>query len=182
MTDQSTTETGMTPDAASERVDRGMAALSHEDWATALINFRSVDDALRFASEPSTRIQWARALGGLGMVQLMDAKALRAEMADVDEQSARDFRWELKKALAYFDRALAIQTDATHRTEVEGYKAYALVLLDRKDAAVDLIRRLIAGDGGRALERQVADIRRITIPEDAVVQGVLHDLWTEANP
>ncbi|HBC09273.1 MAG TPA: hypothetical protein DC046_17075, partial [Rhodospirillaceae bacterium] len=108
----------------------------------ALADFAAVEAALRFSRDPAARVQWARSLNGLGFIDLMDAKAARATVLELDEEAEQGIRWGLKQALARFDQSLAIQGDPAYRADAAGNRAYALALLDRTDDAREAFRRL----------------------------------------
>ncbi|MAY68528.1 MAG: hypothetical protein CMM77_15550 [Rhodospirillaceae bacterium] len=182
MSDDEDTEPALTPDAAERRVDRGMAMAARMDLDGALADFAAIDAALRFSKDPVARVQWARALNGLGYVDLMDAKEARAAVSEPDEETEDAVRWGLKQALARFEQALAVQTHARFRAAVTGNRAYALVLLGRTNDAREAFRRLFADGGREAYEGQVRDMERRPVPEDRAVRRMLDEIWEEMKP
>ncbi|PIW26977.1 MAG: hypothetical protein COW30_12320 [Rhodospirillales bacterium CG15_BIG_FIL_POST_REV_8_21_14_020_66_15] len=171
----------LTPEVAERQVDRGMARAARMDLDGALADFVTVETALRFSADPAARVQWARALNGLGFIELMDSKESRAAVEDLDEAAERAYRWGLKQALARFDHALAIQADPRYRGYVEGNKAYALALLGQEGAARDMLRRLFAAGGRAAYDGQMRDTERHPIPEDRAVRRLLDEMWRETG-
>lgn len=182
MTDDDDADLTLTPDAAERQVDRGMAMAARMDMDGALADFAAVEAALRFSKDPAARVQWARALNGLGNVDLMDAKKARAGVSDLDNEAEDAFRWELKQALARFEQALAVQAEPGFRAVVAGNKAYALALLGRTDDARAAFRRLFAEGGREAYDGRVRDTERCSIPEDRAIQRMLNEVWEECNP
>ncbi|MEQ8805126.1 MAG: hypothetical protein RLN77_11435 [Rhodospirillales bacterium] len=179
MSDDDEAAPTLTPDAAERHVDRGMAMAARMDLDGALTDFTAVDAALRFSPDPAARMQWARALNGLGFIDLMDAKAVRAAVSELDEDAEQAFRWGLKQALARFEQSLAIQAEPTYRAYVAGNRAYALALLGRADDAREVFRRLFAAGGRAAYEGQVLDTDRHPIPEDRAVRRMLDEIWED---
>lgn len=171
----------LTPDAAERQVDRGMAMAARMDLDGALADFAAVEAALRFSRDPAARVQWARALNGLGFIDLMDAKAARDAVSELDAEAEQAFRWGLKQALARFEQALAVQTDVRFRAYASGNRAYALALLDRTDDARKAFQRLFAEGGRAAYDGQVRDTERRPIPEDRAVCGLLEDVWRQTG-
>lgn len=179
MNDNDDATPDLTPAAAERHVDRGMALADRMDMDGALADFVAVEAALRFSRDPAARVQWARSLNGLGFVDLMDAKAARAAISELDEEAERAVRWGLKQALARFDQSLAIQAEPTYRAYAAGNRAYALALLDRTDDAREAFRRLFAEGGRAAYDGQVRDTERHPVPEDRAVRRLIDDVWHE---
>ena len=179
MSDDDEAAPALTPEAAERHVDRGMAMAARMDLDGALADFTAVDAALHFSPDPSARMQWARALNGLGFIDLMDAKAARAAVSELDEEAEQAFRWGLKQALARFDQALAVQMDDRLRSYAAGNKAYALALLGRADDAREAFRRLFAAGGRETYDGQVQDTDRHPIPEDRAVRRMLDEIWED---
>jgi len=181
MNDNDDTAANLTPDAAERQVDRGMALSGRMDLDGALADFTAVEAALRFSPDPAARVQWARALNGLGFIDLMDAKAARDAVSELNADAERAIRWGLKQALARFEQALAVQTDVRYRAYAAGNRAYALALLDRTDDAREAFRRLFAEGGRAAYDGQVRDTERHPIPEDRAVRRLIDDVWRETG-
>ena len=179
MSDDNDAAPELTPDAAERRIDRGMALAERMDLDRALADFAAVEAALRFSRDPAARVQWARALNGLGFIDLMDVKAARAAVSEMDEETERAVRWGLKQALARFDQALAIQAEPTYRTYAAGNRAYALALLGRTNDAREAFHRLFAEGGRGAYDGQVRDTERHPVPEDRAVRRLIDDVWYE---
>ena len=179
MNDNDDTAANLTPDGAERQVDRGMALSERMDLDGALADFAAVEAALRLSRDPAARVQWARALNGLGFIDLMDAKAARAAVSELDDEAARAVRWGLKQALARFEQALAIQAEPTYRAYAAGNRAYALALLDRTDDAREAFRRLFTEGGRAAYDGQVRDTERHPVPEDRAVRRLINDVWHE---
>jgi tetratricopeptide (TPR) repeat protein len=173
------TEKDLDPDAAGRANDIGMACLVRMDLDGGLAQFAAVEAALRYAPDPAARVQWARALNGLGFIELMDAKRLRAGVDEPDKQTEWAVRWGLKQALARFDQALAIQADPRLRRYADGNKAYTLALLGREQEARDLFRRLFETGGRDAYDGQLEDLNRHPVQEDQAVARLLEDIWSD---
>lgn len=171
----------MTAAQAQRQVDDGMACIGRSDWEGAMALFVSVEAALRGIADPELRIQFARALNGLGFVHLMQAKAERALVEEFDDQAEGAFHWGVKQALARFNQALSAQTDARCRSYAEGNKAYALMLMDRVDDATPLLRRLFGEAGRAAYDGMVRDTALHPIPEDRTVLRLLDEIWDDAG-
>ena len=181
MTEERASRPEVTVEDAERMVARGMAMLLRDDMDGALAEFITVDDALRYTPDPAARVQWARAINGLGFIQLMDAKAQRPEAPDLDDDAAKKFWWELKKALACFEHALAVQSDGQYRPYVQGNKAYVLALLGRDEQAGALFEDLFRALGREAYQGQVDDTLRQPIPEDQAVRRLLDTAWEFAQ-
>ncbi len=179
MNDNDDAASDLAPDAAERQVDRGMTLADRMDMDGALADFAAVEAALRFSRDPAARVQWARSLNGLGFIDLMDAKAARATVLELDEEAEQGIRWGLKQALARFDQSLAIQGDPAYRADAAGNRAYALALLDRTDDAREAFRRLFAAGGRAAYDGQVRDMERHPIPEDRAVRRLIDEIWEE---
>jgi tetratricopeptide (TPR) repeat protein len=182
MTDAGDNQVELSPDAARRRVDRAMAMLVQGNLDAALGDFVEVEASLRYTPDPAARIEWARCLNGLGFIDLMDAKEARAAIANVDDAAEAAFRWGLKQALARFEQALAVQTDARLRAYAAGNRAYALALLGHTNDAREAFRRLFADGGQEAFDGQVRDTEWYPIPEDRAVRRLLDEAWEDAAP
>lgn len=171
----------MPPETAKSLVDQAMAAVASGNLDGALATFAEVEAALRFTPDPAGRVQWARCLNGLGFIDLMDAKeARRAGPAD-DADTGQAFVRGLRHALARFEQALAIQSDATYRASVTGNKAYALALLGETAKARPLLDALFRDLGWDAYRGQLDDARRQSVPEDAAIISLLNDVWNAVS-
>lgn len=179
MNDDAEAGPDLTPDAAERHIDRGMMLAARMDLDGALAEFAAVEADLRFSSDPAARVQWARSLNGLGLIDLMDAKAARAAVAEFDQEAEQAFRWGVRQALARFEQALSILVDPRLRAEAAGNKAYALALLDRVGDAEAVIRALFADGGRSAHEEQIQNTERHPIPEDRAVRRMIDDIWQE---
>ncbi|HAD87543.1 MAG TPA: hypothetical protein DCG48_09300 [Rhodospirillaceae bacterium] len=171
-------------DDAAQRIDAAMARIDAMDLDGALSILAEIEAGLRFPKDPSLRVQWARCLDGLGFIDLMDAKELRAA-GEAAVPGAEDpdhkFTRGLKQALAKFDQALANQMDPTYRNTADGNKAYVLALLDRQQEARTLFRRLLKAGGKEVYDGQMRDTGRYPIHEDRAVRRMLDDLWEEID-
>ncbi|MAO54684.1 MAG: hypothetical protein CMM61_03175 [Rhodospirillaceae bacterium] len=179
-----TPEEGISIEDSARRIDAAMSRLAVLDLDGALAILTEVEETLRFPREPAARVQWARCLNGLGFIELMDAKQMRATRESGAQDGTEpdyEFQFGLKRAIARFEQALASQTVPKFRSYVEGNKAYVLALLGQTGAAETLLRRLFK-DGGRDFyDGQVRDTERNPIPEDRAVRRLLDDLWEETD-
>lgn len=195
MTDADTPDTGqdkpadgpISIDDAARRVDAAMARLAAMDLDGALSILTEVEPELRFPKDPAVRVQWARCLNGMGFIDLMDTKELRAA-AEIEAPNDPDdpdgdhqFRRGLKQALARFDQALANQMDPMFRRDADGNKAYVLALLGRPEAARNLFLRVFEEGGEAAYDGRIRDTERYPVPEDRAIRRMLDDLWEETN-
>ncbi|MEK9671014.1 MAG: hypothetical protein VW268_00735 [Rhodospirillaceae bacterium] len=158
-----------------------MSLIGASDFDGSLGILAGIQPAVRFAADPATRVQWTRALNGLGFIEFMDAKELRGTAPDPDNETRRQFLRGVKKAQARFEQALAVQADPAYRRFVEGNKAHCLAFLDRVDNPRSLWAALFRAGGRAAYNGQIKDTQFHAVPEDRAVRRLIDDVWSELS-